>query len=148
MTTSPAIPSSAPLSDADLADLAVQALDAVLSSASVDVIGVSHWWDRATAALTTAAAAGVSWPRVCSTMARKLQIDAYAERDARTLTGIGAQLADPGVLARWCYLAERDTPYIVAMARIRRADRTAARKPVKSSPVSSPTVDLFAQETS
>lgn len=123
MTTSPPTPS-----DLRLADLAVQALDAALSSASVDTIGVAHWWERATAALVCAAAAGSTWPRVCSTLAHKLQIDVYSDRDARALAATGAELTDPAVLGRWCYLAQRDAPYIVAMTRILRADRTSARK--------------------
>jgi len=91
------------------------------------VIGVSHWWDRATSALVSAAAAGTYWPRVMSTLAAKLQIDTYGERDSRALLALGARLSDPAVLGRWSYIAQRDAPYIVAMCRIRRADRTATR---------------------
>lgn len=130
MSTSTATPPDV-LDDAALADLAVQTLDAALSSASVDTIGVASWWERATSALIAAAGAGSSWPRVCSTMARKLQIECFAERDARTLAALGERLADPGTLARWCYLAGRDAPYLVAMCRIVRSDRTEARKASK-----------------
>lgn len=153
MPTSTATPpasttSPPPLGDGELADLAVQALDAALSSASVDVIGVSSWWERATAALVAAGAAGSSWPRVCSTLARKLQIEAYSERDARALAGIGARL-DDAALGRWCYLAQRDAPYLVAMCRIVRSDRAAARGKTAPTPTAVGTLDLISHlETS
>lgn len=130
-TGTPLVSSSPPLSDGDLADLAVRALDAALSSASIDTIGVSSWWDRATSALVSAGAAGSSWTRVCSTLARKLQIEVYGERDARALAEIGRRLDGAEALGRWCYLAQRDAPYLVAMTRIVRADRTASRKDSK-----------------
>lgn len=145
MTTSAATPTVPPLlSDADLADHVVAALDAVLSSASVDMIGVSHWWDRATAALVSAAGAGSTWPRVVSTMCRKLQVGVLAERDARALDQLDAQLGD-AQLGRWCYLAGRDAPYLVAMCRIRRADRAATRKtpkPPAPAAVADPTLEF------
>lgn len=117
-----------PERDIELIQLAVTTLDAALSSASTDVIGATQWWDRATAALRTAAAAGYTWPRVVSTLARKLQIDTYSEHSARALDQVGRQLTDPSVLARWCYLAERDAHYVVAMTRLQRAERHGNRK--------------------
>lgn len=151
MTTSPPTPSStdpapAPMTDQELVDVAVTALSAALDSADVDVIGVSHRWDRATSALRAAASAGSTWARVVSTLAKKLQIDTYRESSARTLTSLAARLDHPDVLGRWCYLAAADTPYIVALTRIQRDERKQARKtsrpgtPAKTGP---DTLDLL-----
>ena len=116
---------SAVLDDAALAEHVVATLDAVLSSADSDVIGAKNWWPRATSALQAAAGAGDSWPRVCSTLAAKLQIDVLHDRDARVLAALGARL-DSALLGRWCYLAQRDAVYLVAMCRIVRDDRKAS----------------------
>lgn len=144
MSTSTATPpaSAEPSDDTALGEHIVATLDAALSSASVDVIGVAHWWDRATSALQAAAGAGDSWPRVCSTLARKLQIDVYQDRDARTLAQLGGRL-DPADLGRWCYLAQRDAVYLVAMCRIQRDDRRTRRAAAKPRPAQpEPTLDL------
>lgn len=128
------------LSDPQLAELGVRALDAALSSASVDTIGVSRWWERATSALEAAGSAGDTWPGVCSTLAAKLQIEVFSEPSARELAEIGAQL-DEQLLGRWCYLAERDAPYLVAMCRLRRVDRAARKKPPPAATTPAPAAD-------
>lgn len=135
-----------PLTDRQLGDHVVATLDAVLSCADVSTIGATHWWDRATSALKTAAGAGHSWPRVVSTLAGKLQVDVIQERHARTLAELGAQL-DPAALGRWCYLAGRDTPYLVAMCRIVRDDRRATKPARAAAQTVAPlTLDSFATE--
>lgn len=104
----------------DLRRATVEWLSAVLDSAHVDTIGVSNWWDRATAALQTAATAS-SYGEAVSTAARKLQIDVYRDTSAATLarleTVIGADLP------AWSEIVHAEAPYLVALVRIHRQAR-------------------------
>lgn len=132
--TSPPSTATDPLTDDQLADLAVDLLDAMLSAADVATIGVADWWDRATHALRTGAAAGTCVRTVVTRMADKLQVETLPERAAVEVARIGPLLADPATFARWRRLTERDAVYVAAMCRLRRADRTETRKAAKTMP--------------
>ena len=129
------------IDDGALADLAVDLLDAILSAADVDTIGVSNWWDRATNALLTGAATGTCVREVVTRMAGKLQItSAFPERVTATIVRVGDALADPEVFGRWRRIAERDAVYIAALVRLRRSERREkkqkpAAKPAPVGPV-------------
>ncbi|WP_239382604.1 MULTISPECIES: hypothetical protein [unclassified Frankia] len=115
---------------ARLDDLSVRLLSAMLDSASVDVIGVASWWDRARTALETGAAAAVDYPSMVSAIARKLQITGALYPDAaRTVSEIGAELnANPGLLPALRGHCRRNAVYVVALARIQREKRKAEKK--------------------
>ena len=106
----------------DLRDATVAWLSAILDSASVDTIGVTNWWDRATAALTTASTAD-TYGEATAIAARKLQIDTLTTRTAETITQL-----EPVITAdypAWQHLAASETPYLIALTRItRQANRT------------------------
>jgi hypothetical protein len=105
--------------------LTVRFLDSLLSSASTDVIGVAHWWDRATSALRTAAARAGSYADAVSIACRKLQVDQLSEPSARALTALEPQIAPH--LQAWKDLASRDAVYLVALTRVLRANRQAQK---------------------
>lgn len=106
----------------NLQDATVTWLSALLDSASVDTIGVTNWWDRATSALATAATA-TTYGEATTTAARKLQIDTLTARTAETITQL-----EPLITAdypAWQHLAASETPYLIALTRItRQANRT------------------------
>jgi len=110
----------------DLPALAVAWLDALLGSASVDTIGVTNWWPRATSALVTAAATADSYGHAVSTACRKLQIDVLSAHSAKALADLEPQIGPH--LAQWQALAERDAEYLVALTRVHRQAKSAARK--------------------
>lgn len=110
------------VTDDDLAVVAEDFLDALLSAASVDVIGVANWWPRATSALTAAAARATCVREMVTVAAGKLQVDTLPEPPARAVARVEAMLADPVVFDRWRRIAERDAVYVAAMVRLRRAD--------------------------
>lgn len=126
-------PASARSDAARLDDLAVRLINAVLDSASVDTIGVAHWWDRARSALEVGAASATDWPSMVSAICRRLQVDgALSPQSAETVTQLGAELtATPGLLERLADHCDRNAVYVVALARMarktQRADRQAAR---------------------
>jgi len=113
-----------------LIDLTVEWLDALLSSASTDTIGVTNWWPRATSALITAAATADSYAHAVSVACRKLQIDVLSPGSAKTLAGLEPQISPR--LTEWQTLAEQDAEYLVALTRLRRKAAAAARKSTKS----------------
>jgi len=115
----------------DLPDLAVRWLDALLSSASVDTIGVTNWWPRATAALVTAAATADTYGHAVSVACRKLQIDVLSKESAKTLADLQPSIGT--VFTEWRQIAERDAEYLVALTRLHRDARKPSRKtsPVK-----------------
>lgn len=121
------------LDDIELYRMAEDFLDALLSAADVDTIGMSRWWDRAKAALETAAGSSDNWGQCVARAARKLQIEAPDERLSQAVTGLTAVLANQAVYRRWARLAERDALYIAALVRERRSQRrakaTTAKKP-------------------
>lgn len=114
----------------DLIDLSVQWQSALLDSADTDTIGVSNWWGRAQAALTTAAASATTYAQAVSTACHKLQIDVLAEKSARTIAELEPQIAPR--LAEWTELCTRDAIYITAMTRVERTNKRATKpKPEK-----------------
>lgn len=111
--------------DIDLPELAVRFLDALLDSASVDLIGVANWWLRATSALRVAASAQ-SYGHAVSAAAGKLQIDVLSAGSSKALAGLEASIAPE--FGQWCAVADREAEYVVALARLARSSRSAARK--------------------
>lgn len=103
-------------------ELAIRLVRAVMRSASVETISPRHWWDRAKAALETAASAAEGWPDLVSRMCRKLQISVPNDYTASSVFGIGREVGRH--FQTFCKIAERDAIYIVAMARAEnQADR-------------------------
>ena len=129
--TSPS--ASLDIPDDALADLAVDFLDAMLSSADVSVIGVTHWWDRAKSALETGCAVGDGIRAVTARVAKKLQIETLSRDTSEQIAVIAGALTDRALFERWRYLAARDAVYVTAMVRLRRDERRAAR-PAPTSP--------------
>lgn len=113
----------------DMMDLTVDWLDAVLSSASTDVVGVANWWDRARTAVETAAAGAEHYPHACAIAARKLQIDTYSSESSEKLTAL-AEAITPR-FEEWRQLCTRDAIYAVALLRVRRSTRNTTRKAAK-----------------
>lgn len=101
----------------NLQDATVTWLSALLDSASVDTIGVKNWWDRATAALATAATAD-TYGEATATAARKLQIDTLTARTAATVTQLETTITAD--YPAWQHLAATETPYLIALTRITR----------------------------
>lgn len=98
-------------------------IDAMLSSADVDTIGVTSWWDRAKTALETAAASSTSWPQCVSRAAKKLQIETLSPQSSQTIAELATVLDDPQTFAAWARLAARDAVYTVALVRAAREQR-------------------------
>lgn len=110
-------------------DLAVGFLDAILSCADVEIIGKTRWWDRARTALETGAATGTTYSEIVAKTCAKLQITwALGEQSSQTITRIGEALADPARLAAWRELCQRDAVYLVALTRVKRAERKSTKK--------------------
>lgn len=120
-------------SETDLADAAVEFINAVLDSVDTSVIKPMDFWERAKTALETGAASSTTWPGCASKTAKKLQISTLTKTSGDTITRIGQTLADPAAFAAWRRLVVRDAIYLVAMARAardtRRAEREAVRNP-------------------
>lgn len=110
-----------PVEADDLAGLAVDFLDALLSSADVTTIGVNNWWDRATAALSTALAAASGYGEAVTIAAGKLQIGVISPLSAGRLRDLQALIGP--VFETWRSETERDLVYIVALTRLKRAER-------------------------
>lgn len=127
-TATPAEPLAPDVPDDILARTAEDFLDALLSAASVDVIGVSNWWDRATSALTAAAARAATVRDMVTVTTDKLQVGTLPEATMREVVRIEGLLAAPAVFARWRRIAERDAVYVAGMVRLRRADKRETRK--------------------
>lgn len=111
----------------DLTTLTVEWLSALLDSASVDIIGATHWWDRAASALETAAAGADSAAQATTIACRKLQIDVLSEQSSATVADIAARLD-----TRWGEWVEKiaaESIYLVALCRVQRAERRARREP-------------------
>lgn len=120
---------TAPPDPQTLIGLAVRFLDAMLSSADVDTIGRTAWWDRARSALETGAATGTAFSEVVSACARRLQITgALPARASEEITRLSRELADPAVFAAWRELAQSDAVYITALTRVQRAARKETAK--------------------
>jgi len=127
----------------DLIDATIRWQSALLDSASTDVIGVASWWDRATTALTTAAASATTYPQAVSTACKKLQIDTLSEPSARILSELEKVIGPR--LAEWCETASRDAVYITAMTRVERtAKRATKTTTTKTTP--EPTAPVQKQE--
>lgn len=127
MTTAPPT-----LSDDDLHQMAERFVDTLLDSASVDVIGATHWWERARTALLAAASSATSWPQCVAVACRKLQIDTLTAGSSTVIADLGAALTPPDLYSRWARLAARDAVYTVAMVRVTRDARRAERKARKT----------------
>jgi hypothetical protein len=117
-----------PPTDLELYLAAERFLDALLSSANVDRIGVTRWWDRAKTALETGAATSTSWRQCVAKAARKLQIDMLNEQASATVVELSTQLDDPAVFARFRTLCTRDALTIAAHVRDRRLSRQNTRE--------------------
>ncbi len=117
-------PAEPPAPMRELGEVTVEWLDALLSSASVEVIGRDHWWGRAEAALVTAAAAD-TYSHAVSVACRKLQIETLSLDSSRVLRELAGQVSPR--LQEWRRLAERDAPYLIALTRLRRDARRTAR---------------------
>lgn len=116
----------------DLTGLAVDWLDAILASADVETIGVTHWWSRATSALAAACASADTFGHAVTIAAGKLQVDVLSQASARELQRLGA-LIDP-LWETWRIETERDAVYVVALTRLKRQARSAARTPARPAP--------------
>lgn len=126
MSTAPATP---PPDPTELIDLAVRFQDALLSSADVEVIGRTAWWDRARTAIETAAASATRFSEAVATAAKKLQITgALDARTSAEIAALAAVLDDPATFAAWRELAQADAVYVTALTRVQRTTRTATRK--------------------
>lgn len=94
-------------------------------------IGPAAFWSRAQSALVAAASQDLMWADVVAEAARKLQVPdgGIGERQAGALAELGAAMPDGSQeLAAWCELVTRDAVYVVALCRLVRAGRKAARK--------------------
>lgn len=95
---------------------------ALMASASTDRISPRDWWDRATSALTTAAARASSLPHMVSVMARKLTIDSLRSHSAEAINLLSSELSEPRTFETFRALCERDAIFVVAIARQRRQE--------------------------
>jgi len=120
--------SSLLLTDVELSDLATDFLDALLASASTDVISPKTWWERAKSALETGAVASESFGQMAARCAKKLQIDAFSSKSSVTLAAINDQLRDPAAFEAFRSLCQRDAVYITALTRVIRTARNELRK--------------------
>lgn len=108
--------------------LATRLVLAVMRSASTDKIRPIDWWTRARTALEAAAATAETYSHMVSEMARHLQIDSYSAASSRSISEIGTPFrVTPGDFAPFARVAERDAPYIVAMAQMQRAEEREER---------------------
>lgn len=114
--------------DEELTDLAVDLILAVLHSADPDVIGPINWWIRAKSALETAASAAHSYQHMVSRCAEKLQIQTPQIVSSKAIFSIGKNFVDEKIFERFRYLCERDTIYIIAIARMKREEDKAIYK--------------------
>lgn len=118
-----------PAPDLDRIGLAVRFLDAMLSSADVETIGRTAWWDRARTALETGAATGTRFSEVVSATARKLQITgALSAPTSQEIGRLALDLDQPEAFAAWRELAQSDAVYITALVRITRTQRKESTK--------------------
>lgn len=117
--------------DRELYEAAEQLLDALLSSASVDKIGRTRWWDRAKTALETGAASSTNFYQAAAKTAAKLQIDTLNEHAAGTVVQLKDMLHDPATFARWRTLCMRDALVIAANVRIHRVHRRTEQEETK-----------------
>lgn len=122
MTPTPGISPAPP----DWTDTTVTLLSALLDSADVTTIGVSHWWDRATSALTTAAAGGSDAAHAVEIACRKLQIETLSAPSARTVVQL-VPLIDQG-FEDWAATVAREAVYLVALTRVTRDEARKAKK--------------------
>ncbi len=108
-----------------LIDATVKWTSALLDSASSDEIGPANWWPRATSALVTASGASTIGEAV-TTAARKLQVDVAAPHaDAELLAASDIIAQD---YPAWAQLVDREAVYLIALTRVYRNARKAARK--------------------
>ncbi|MFB9776150.1 hypothetical protein [Brevibacterium otitidis] len=100
-------------------------LSAILDSAHVDVIGVTNWWPRATAALETAATSA-TYGEAVTIACRKLQIDTLLTKSSEQLVAledtIGPRLGD------WQQIVAAEAPYLIALTKITRKTRKETKK--------------------
>lgn len=110
----------------DLTDTTVRLMNALLDSASTDVIGVSNWWARAKTALETAAAGAENAAHAVTIASRKLQIDTLTKDATATITEVGPII--DAHFSEWTAIVARESVYIVALTRVSRDERRAKRK--------------------
>lgn len=116
--------------DTDLTDATVAWLCALLDSADPGVIGAANWWPRATAALVTAAETAQSYGHAVDLAAGKLQVLTLSAASAKTLAALDRVIGPR--LEQWRALGQREAVYVVALARVARQQRTAARKAART----------------
>jgi len=107
-----------PLSDAELHDLGVRLLLAVLKSASTDDIAPKDWWRRGQAALKTGAGMSASLPQMVSKMADKLEIQSPNKWTAREISSISSALDVHAQFGRFRSLCERDAFMMTSDAQV------------------------------
>lgn len=127
---------TAPTDSPDLAAASVTWLTALLDSANVEIIGVSHWWPRATTALATAAETSESYGHAVDLAAGKLQINVLTAASARALAALEPVIGPR--LAEWRTIARTEAVYIVALCRIARKARAAGKTPAPPPPYDEP----------
>lgn len=123
----------------DLTEATIEWMSAILDSADVAEIGVSHWWPRARAAMETAAASADTYAQAVSVACKKLQIETLAPKSAGTLTTLEAVIGPH--LDVWRELAQRDAVYLVALVQVARAEQREVSKAAKAAKKPSRTTD-------
>ena len=111
------------LTDEELTQIGIDYILGILRSASTDVIDPKKWWERAKTALETGAAAAATFPQMVSKTANKLQIGAPTESTSNVISSISLRLTDQKDFERFRYICQRDSIYIIALARIQRDEQ-------------------------
>jgi len=106
------------LSDAELHDLGVRLLLAMLKSADTDTIAPKDWWRRGKAALQAGAGMSASLPQMASKMADKLEIEHPNKWTARELNSISSALDAHDQFQRFRSLCERDAFMMTSDAQV------------------------------
>lgn len=106
-------------------DAAVQFLDALLTSASTDVVSPKDWWPRATAAIEAAAGSAEDFGAFTAKAAKKMQVESYSGTSSATIANLTVTLGEPTAFEEFRALCQRDAIYIAALVR---AQRDANRK--------------------
>lgn len=107
-------------SEQELNELAIEAVLAVMASASTDKIKPIDWWTRARTALETSASVAETWTEMAAKLADKLEIEAFTESSSHRLVFLANGIAEAPFSAFRAH-CERNAVYVVAMAQVRRS---------------------------
>lgn len=110
----------------ELMDVGVAIALALSSSMDPERVSPKKWWERLQSAIKTSAERSYSWPQLTSAAAKSLQIEVLSRKTASVLCSTGRDHGLEG--ARFEALRtvlERDTHFIIALAR---AERDARKK--------------------